>query len=86
MRRGVQRGQRPAPHGRATWPAPWPTAGPGGPAPEIVGGWRLGDVRHVFASPARAAEAIGFEAEVGFAEGMAEFATAPLRAPARGTR
>jgi dTDP-L-rhamnose 4-epimerase len=57
-----------------------------GPAPQVVGGWRPGDVRHIFASPARAAEQLGFRAEVGFAEGMAEFATAPLRAPARGTR
>jgi dTDP-L-rhamnose 4-epimerase len=58
----------------------------GGPAPEVVGGWRPGDVRHVFASPARAATQLGFYAEVGFAEGMVEFATAPLRAPARRTR
>src|SRR6478735_6492962 len=29
-------------------------AGDGAPAPEIVGGYRLGDVRHVFADPARA--------------------------------
>jgi dTDP-L-rhamnose 4-epimerase len=54
----------------------------GGPAPRVVGGWRPGDVRHVFASPALAAERLGFRAEVGFAEGMAELATAPLRAPA----
>ena len=47
--------------------------------PEIVRGYRLGDVRHVFASPARAAEQLGFRAEVGFAEGMASFARAPLR-------
>jgi dTDP-L-rhamnose 4-epimerase len=53
----------------------------GGPAPLVVGGWRPGDVRHVFASPALAAERLGFRAEVGFAEGMAELATAPLRAP-----
>jgi dTDP-L-rhamnose 4-epimerase len=58
----------------------------GGPEPEIVGGWRPGDVRHIFASPAQAAQRLGFHAEVGFAEGMAEFATAPLRAPARETR
>jgi dTDP-L-rhamnose 4-epimerase len=57
-----------------------------GPAPHVVGGWRPGDVRHIVASPARAAEQLGFRAEVGFAEGMVEFATAPLRAPARGTR
>jgi dTDP-L-rhamnose 4-epimerase len=56
-----------------------------GPPPEIVGGWRPGDVRHIFASPARAATRLGFRAEVGFAEGMAQFAAAPLRAPARGS-
>jgi dTDP-L-rhamnose 4-epimerase len=58
----------------------------GGPPPETVGGWRPGDVRHIFASPARAAERLGFRAEVGFAQGMVEFAAAPLRAPAHGTR
>jgi dTDP-L-rhamnose 4-epimerase len=57
-----------------------------GPAPQVVGGWRPGDVRHIFASPAQAAQRLGFHAEVGFAEGMAEFAAAPLRAPARETR
>jgi dTDP-L-rhamnose 4-epimerase len=53
----------------------------GGPDPLVVGGWRPGDVRHVFASPERAAERLGFRARVGFAEGMREFATAPLRFP-----
>jgi dTDP-L-rhamnose 4-epimerase len=57
-----------------------------GPPPQVVGGWRPGDVRHIFASPAQAAEQLGFHAEVGFAQGMAEFATAPLRAAAHGTR
>jgi dTDP-L-rhamnose 4-epimerase len=57
-----------------------------GPAPEVVGGWRPGDVRHIFASPTRAAERLGFRAEVGFTAGMAEFAAAPLRAPTRVTR
>jgi dTDP-L-rhamnose 4-epimerase len=52
-----------------------------GPAPEIAGGWRAGDVRHVFASPALAAARLGFRARVGFAEGMAELARAELRAP-----
>jgi dTDP-L-rhamnose 4-epimerase len=52
-----------------------------GPAPRIVGGWRPGDVRHVFASPALAAACLGFRARVGFAEGMAEFADAELREP-----
>ena len=48
--------------------------------PEVVGGYRLGDVRHVFASPERAADVLGFRAVEPFAEGVAEFATAPLRA------
>jgi dTDP-L-rhamnose 4-epimerase len=49
------------------------------PAPEITGRFRLGDVRHVFASPARAAAELGFTAEVTFGEGMAAFASDPLR-------
>jgi dTDP-L-rhamnose 4-epimerase len=53
--------------------------GPDAPRPQVTGRFRLGDVRHVLASPARARAALGFEAEVGFAAGMAEFATAPLR-------
>jgi dTDP-L-rhamnose 4-epimerase len=48
-------------------------------APVVTGRWRLGDVRHVVASPARAAEALGFVAEVDFAAGMAEFAHAAQR-------
>lgn len=51
----------------------------GGPPPVVTGAYRLGDVRHVTASPVLAARLLGFEAQVGFAEGMAEFATAPLR-------
>ena len=50
-------------------------AGPG-LSPVVTGRWRLGDVRHVVASPARAAERLGFVAEVGFAAGMADFARA----------
>jgi dTDP-L-rhamnose 4-epimerase len=50
-----------------------------GPAPVVVGGHRKGDVRHVFASPRRASELLGFRARVTFSEGMAAFATAPLR-------
>jgi dTDP-L-rhamnose 4-epimerase len=52
----------------------------GGPAPEVTGAWRAGDVRHVFAAADRAREAIGFTAAIGFTEGMREFARAPLRA------
>ncbi|TDD95888.1 NAD-dependent epimerase/dehydratase family protein [Jiangella asiatica] len=54
-------------------------AGPGAPEPEVTGEYRLGDVRHVVASPARAAQVLGFEARTDFAGGLAEFAHAPLR-------
>jgi dTDP-L-rhamnose 4-epimerase len=49
-------------------------------APVVTGRWRLGDVRHIVASPVRAERALGFVADVGFAAGMAEFAHAPQRA------
>ena len=52
-------------------------------APEVIGGYRLGDVRHVVASPARARDALGFVAAVMPSEGLRAFATAPLRAAAR---
>ncbi len=51
-----------------------------GPAPVVTGGYRLGDVRHIVASPARASAELGFTAEIGFDEGMRAFASAPLRA------
>ncbi|MBA3523765.1 MAG: NAD-dependent epimerase/dehydratase family protein [Geodermatophilaceae bacterium] len=51
----------------------------GGAAPEVTGEFRLGDVRHIVASPQRAAEELGYRAAVGFTDGMSEFATAPLR-------
>jgi len=54
----------------------------GGPAPVVAGGARPGDVRHVVAAPERAARLLGFRARIGFAEGVAEFAVAPLREPA----
>jgi len=54
-------------------------AHPGAPPPEVTGEFRLGDVRHVFAAPGRARELLGFQATVGFSDGMREFATAPLR-------
>ena len=56
----------------------------GGPAPEVTGRYRLGDVRHVVASPDAAAAGLGFRARPAFTAGMAEFAHAPLRRPARG--
>jgi dTDP-L-rhamnose 4-epimerase len=51
-----------------------------GIAPEVTGGYRLGDVRHIVASPARAAAELGFRASIRPADGLREFATAPLRA------
>jgi dTDP-L-rhamnose 4-epimerase len=51
----------------------------GGVEPVITGEYRLGDVRHIVASPATAAADLGFRAQTGFAEGIAEFARAPLR-------
>nr|MBA2474989.1 NAD-dependent epimerase/dehydratase family protein [Actinomycetota bacterium] len=51
-----------------------------GAAPEVTGAYRLGDVRHVFASTARAERELGFRAQVPFAAGVRDFATAPLRA------
>lgn len=48
--------------------------------PEITGAFRLGDVRHIVASPARATDELGFTAQIEPAVGLPEFATAPLRA------
>ena len=50
--------------------------------PKVTGDYRLGDVRHIVASPAAAADDLGFRAGIGFGQGMREFATAELRAPA----
>jgi dTDP-L-rhamnose 4-epimerase len=44
----------------------------GGPAPQVTGGFRLGDVRHVFADPERARTELGFRATEEFAAGMAQ--------------
>ena len=51
-----------------------------GPEPDVTGEYRLGDVRHIVASPARAAADLGFRAEVTPTEGLTRFATDPLRA------
>ncbi len=48
-------------------------------APAITGEYRSGDVRHIVADPARAAEVLGFRAAVDPREGLREFAFAPLR-------
>ena len=47
--------------------------------PKITGEYRLGDVRHIVASPEAAARDLGFRAAVDFTDGVTEFARAPLR-------
>lgn len=54
----------------------------GGPAPEVVGGGRPGDVRHIVADPGLAAAELGFRPAVDFAAGMRRFAEAPMRTAA----
>ena len=51
----------------------------GGPAPVVTGQYRSGDVRHIVADPARAAELLGFRAQIRPEQGLREFAFAPLR-------
>jgi dTDP-L-rhamnose 4-epimerase len=48
--------------------------------PEMTGGFRPGDVRHVVASPELAARELGFTAAIAPDTGLVDFATAPLRA------
>ncbi|MGQ4330891.1 NAD-dependent epimerase/dehydratase family protein [Streptomyces hayashii] len=52
----------------------------GGPTPIVTGEYRLGDVRHITASSQRLRDESGWKPQVPFAEGMTEFASAPLRA------
>jgi dTDP-L-rhamnose 4-epimerase len=52
--------------------------------PVITGEYRLGDVRHIVASPAAATRDLAFTAQTPFTEGMTEFAKAPLREPVVG--
>jgi dTDP-L-rhamnose 4-epimerase len=47
--------------------------------PLVTGQYRSGDVRHIVADPARAAEVLGFRAAVDPSDGLREFAYAPLR-------
>jgi dTDP-L-rhamnose 4-epimerase len=53
----------------------------GAPLPMTTGEYRLGDVRHVFASTRLAGERLDFVTRETFDAGMAEFAAAALRAP-----
>ncbi len=51
----------------------------GGPEPVVTGEYRLGDVRHITADSARLRAELGWQAGVGFEEGMREFARAGMR-------
>ncbi|WP_318213670.1 NAD-dependent epimerase/dehydratase family protein [Streptomyces sp. SCL15-6] len=51
----------------------------GGPEPVVTGEYRLGDVRHITADSSRLRAELGWRPQVGFAEGMREFARAELR-------
>ncbi|MGI8801253.1 MAG: NAD-dependent epimerase/dehydratase family protein [Solirubrobacteraceae bacterium] len=63
-------------------------AGADAPPPVTTGEYRLGDVRHVFASPARAAAGLGFRATEDFDLGMRELwrATEPEQPLGAGRR
>ena len=69
----------------ARWLRRW-LAAFGGIEPVVTGEYRLGDVRHIVASPEGAARDLGFRAQTPFASGIAEFARAPLREPALAER
>ena len=43
--------------------------------PEIVGKYRAGDIRHCIGDPSRAAELLGFRAEVEVGSGLGQLAT-----------
>lgn len=51
----------------------------GAPPPVITGRYRIGDVRHIFASSTRIRHELGWQPLVGFEAGMREFAAAPMR-------
>jgi dTDP-L-rhamnose 4-epimerase len=50
----------------------WEVLGASASAPEVTGQWRLGDVRHIQASPALAETVLGFKARTTLSEGMAD--------------
>jgi dTDP-L-rhamnose 4-epimerase len=50
-----------------------------GAAPVVTGEYRSGDVRHIVADPANAADVLGFRAAIDWRDGLADFAFAPLR-------
>ncbi|HWE65388.1 MAG TPA: NAD-dependent epimerase/dehydratase family protein [Acidimicrobiales bacterium] len=51
---------------------------PDAPDPVVTGRYRMGDVRHVVASPTRAAERLGFRASVDLAAGILDLAGEPI--------
>jgi dTDP-L-rhamnose 4-epimerase len=53
--------------------------GPDAPSPQVTGEFRVGDVRHVVASPERANRDLEWHARVPFDVGMKEFSTSTLR-------
>jgi dTDP-L-rhamnose 4-epimerase len=58
----------------------------GGPEPVVTGEYRLGDVRHITASSSRLRKELGWLPQVPFADGVREFAKAPLRGQASASR
>ncbi|MFD7436286.1 NAD-dependent epimerase/dehydratase family protein [Streptomyces sp. NPDC059861] len=52
----------------------------GGPEPVVTGEYRLGDVRHITADSRRLRSELGWRPEVGFLDGMGEFARDGLSA------
>jgi dTDP-L-rhamnose 4-epimerase len=53
--------------------------GQAGIVPVVTGQYRSGDVRHIVADPAKAADVLGFRAAVDWRDGLEGFAFAPLR-------
>jgi dTDP-L-rhamnose 4-epimerase len=53
--------------------------GPHAPRPEVIGGYRLGDVRHVFGSTEHAKQTLGYTPAVDPHDGLTEFAYSALR-------
>ncbi|WP_199510907.1 NAD-dependent epimerase/dehydratase family protein [Nucisporomicrobium flavum] len=50
----------------------------GAPAPVVTGRSRFDDLRHLVAAPERMAKELGWQAQVGFADGVREFVEAPM--------